>query len=172
MHESDYALADYKLTPLPLLYLKCNLDSGKTGGNVCTINLSDVWGLNAIEQNRMGRLLMTSWYHFKTEWDNNMMKMLISLADNKTSTNGVPPTHTHSHIHTPRHCFQSKWSQYVCTRCSMMYFKADVKGMDSDWLRVPIGYGWVKMTSVLALSEQSYIFGSWLSLFCALETQK
>lgn len=60
MHESDYALADYKLTPLPLLYLKCNLDSGETGENVCAINLSDVWGLNAIEQNRMGRLLMTS----------------------------------------------------------------------------------------------------------------
>lgn len=60
MHESDYAFADYKLTPLPLLYLKCNLDSGETGWNVCTINLCDVWGLNAIEQNRMGRLLMTS----------------------------------------------------------------------------------------------------------------
>lgn len=60
MHESDYALADYKLTPLPLLYLKCNLDSRETGENVCAINLSDVWGLNAIEQNRMGRLLMTS----------------------------------------------------------------------------------------------------------------
>lgn len=54
MHESDYALADYKLTPLPLLYLKCNLDSGEMGENVCTINLPDVWGLNAIEQNRMG----------------------------------------------------------------------------------------------------------------------
>ncbi len=39
---------------------------------------------------------MTSWYHFKTEWDNNMMKMLISLAENKTSTNGV--SHTHSHL--------------------------------------------------------------------------
>lgn len=60
MHESDYPLADYKLTPLPLLYLKCNLNSEETKGNVCTINLSDVWGLNAIEQNRRGRLLMTS----------------------------------------------------------------------------------------------------------------
>lgn len=60
MHESDYALADYKLTPLPLLYLKCNLDSGETGWSICTINLCDVGGLNAIEQNRMGRLLMTS----------------------------------------------------------------------------------------------------------------
>lgn len=31
MHESDYTLADYTLTPLPLLYLRCNLDSGETG---------------------------------------------------------------------------------------------------------------------------------------------
>lgn len=60
MHESDYTSADYKLTPLPLLYLKCNLDSSETGWNVCTINLSAVRGLNAIERNRMGRLLMTS----------------------------------------------------------------------------------------------------------------
>ena len=48
MHEGDYALADYKLTPLPLLYLKCNLDSVETGWNVWTINLRDVWELNAI----------------------------------------------------------------------------------------------------------------------------
>lgn len=60
MHESDYVLADYKLTPLPLLYLKCNLDSQETEKTAGTINLSDVWGLNAIEQDRMGRLLMTS----------------------------------------------------------------------------------------------------------------
>lgn len=60
MHESDYALADYKLTPLPLRYLKCNLDLGETGGNVYNINLADVWGLNAIEQNNTGRLLMTT----------------------------------------------------------------------------------------------------------------
>lgn len=60
MHESDYALADYKLTPLPLLYLRCNLDSRETGKNVCAINLSDVWGLSAIEQDGTGGLLMTS----------------------------------------------------------------------------------------------------------------
>lgn len=60
MHESDYALADYKLTPLPLRYLKCNLDSPETEKNVCAINLVDVWGLSAIGQDRMGRLLMTS----------------------------------------------------------------------------------------------------------------
>lgn len=66
------------------------------------------------------------------------------------------PTHTHKH--TPLQCFQWKCSQYVCTCSSMMYFKADVMGMDSNWLRVPIGYGWVKVTSVVALSEQSYIF--------------
>ena len=32
-----------------------------------------------------------------------MMKMLISLADNKTSTNGAPPQHTHPHTHTHTH---------------------------------------------------------------------
>lgn len=39
MHESDYVLADYKMTPLPLLYLKCNLDSLEMEMNVCAINL-------------------------------------------------------------------------------------------------------------------------------------
>lgn len=59
MHESDYALADYKLTPLPLLYLKCNLDAAGTEKNVCGINLSNVRGLDAVEQNGTASLLMT-----------------------------------------------------------------------------------------------------------------
>lgn len=53
MHESDYASADYKLTPLPLLYLKCNLDLEERRWNAPTINLSNVWrtGSIPIEQN-------------------------------------------------------------------------------------------------------------------------
>lgn len=49
MHENDYALADYKMTPLPLLYVKFNLNLREMGQNVCTISLGDVWVLNRIE---------------------------------------------------------------------------------------------------------------------------
>ncbi|KAJ3610422.1 hypothetical protein NHX12_022514 [Muraenolepis orangiensis] len=65
----------------------CNLDPAGENGDgeqLGTINLFDVHGRNSIERNGMVWLLMTSRYHFLTERDNNMMKMLISLDDNKT----------------------------------------------------------------------------------------
>lgn len=39
-----------------------------------------------------------------------------------------------------------------------MYAESDVMGMNSNQLRMPIGYGCMRMTSTLALLETFYIF--------------
>lgn len=84
-------------------------------------------------------LLMTSWYHFNKEWNDSMMKMLISLPDSKTITNG-PPTHT-----------KNVSSENGVTM--LQYFQADDK--ESNWLQVPLGYShWLKVTSTIGMSEQ------------------